>query len=149
MKLNRAGLIEGEFRGTAAATGVRFESGMTSTILRPGCFKETIVDDFDRILILWQHDPTEPIGRPVSLGETREGLEFVAELSDTQRGKEALELLRRSVEKSRQSRHAFGLSQCQRNLARMLLGLDRGDEALPHLLESADTFRQLRDRAAE
>jgi HK97 family phage prohead protease len=90
-------LLDGEFRGIAAATEVEFVSGFMPTIIKKGAFEETIVKDRDRIKILWQHDPDEPIGKPTLLRETDEGLEFIAELSDTQRANEALELMRDGV----------------------------------------------------
>jgi HK97 family phage prohead protease len=90
-------LLEGEFRGVAAATNVRFTSGMMPTVLKPGAFANTIENDRERVKILWQHLVEEPIGRPTYLSETDKGLEFIAEISDTQRGKEALELLRDGV----------------------------------------------------
>ncbi len=62
---------------------------------------------------------------------------------------DALALLRTSVERSRQSRYAFGLSRCQLNLAQVLLGLGREEEALPHLVEAAEIFAQLRDKDSE
>jgi tetratricopeptide (TPR) repeat protein len=62
---------------------------------------------------------------------------------------EAVELLTGAVERSRKSRYAFGLSQCQQHLAQMLVGLGRKDEALPHLREAAETFGRLRDSESQ
>ena len=67
------------------------------TIIKTGAFENTIVEDADRIKILWQHNPDWPIGKPTLLRENSEGLEFVAELSDTQQANEALELIRDGV----------------------------------------------------
>jgi HK97 family phage prohead protease len=89
-------LLDGEFRGIAAATDVVVDSH-PPTVIKPGAFKETIVNDRDRIKILWQHNSDEPIGLPVHMEETDRGLEVVGQLSDTQTARDALELMRDGV----------------------------------------------------
>ncbi len=49
-------LVEGEFRGLASATEVKFTSGFVPTIIKKGAFADTIVEHRDRIKILWQHN---------------------------------------------------------------------------------------------
>ena len=62
---------------------------------------------------------------------------------------ESLELYRQAVEASRRASTADGFAQAQRALGEVLIGLKRWSEALPHLLEAAETFRQLRDTESE
>jgi pimeloyl-ACP methyl ester carboxylesterase/tetratricopeptide (TPR) repeat protein/class 3 adenylate cyclase len=62
---------------------------------------------------------------------------------------ESLELYRQAVEASRRASTADGFAQAQRALGEVLVGLKRWTEALPHLLEAAETFRQLRDTESE
>ncbi len=62
---------------------------------------------------------------------------------------ESLELYRQAVEASRRASTADGFAQAQRALGDVLVGLKRWSEALPHLVEAAETFRQLRDTEAE
>lgn len=60
-----------------------------------GAFTETITERFPKNLIkmLWQHDAMEPIGRPTHLEEDSTGLAFVAKVSPTTKGKDALILM--------------------------------------------------------
>ncbi len=62
---------------------------------------------------------------------------------------ESLELYRQAISASRKANTADALAQSQRILGEVLVGLGRSSEALPHLLEAAETFGQLRDRDAE
>ncbi|MEE8595556.1 MAG: tetratricopeptide repeat protein, partial [Gemmatimonadota bacterium] len=62
---------------------------------------------------------------------------------------ESLELYRQAVEASRRASTADGFAQAQRALGEVLVGLKRWTDALPHLLEAAETFAQLRDTEAE
>ena len=54
-----------------------------------------------------------------------------------------------TVDLSRRARHADGLVQSLRMLGNALLGLARGEEALPYLREAAELFAQLEDRISE
>lgn len=48
--------------------------------------------------MLWQHDPSEPIGIWTDMAETEKGLELSGQLNlETQRGREALSLLRQGA----------------------------------------------------
>jgi len=62
---------------------------------------------------------------------------------------ESLELYRQAVSVSRRASTADGFAQAQRVLGEVLVGLKRPAEALPHLLEAAETFDQLRDTESE
>lgn len=68
-----------------------------------------------------------------------------------QQGKieESLGLYREAIELTRKAGYAPGLVQSLRFLGDLLLGLDRYDEALPHLREATDIFAQLRDAETE
>ena len=61
----------------------------------------------------------------------------------------AVETYRAAVDLSRRARHADGLVQSLRMLGNALLGLARGEEALPYLREAAELFAQLEDRISE
>jgi serine/threonine protein kinase/tetratricopeptide (TPR) repeat protein len=61
----------------------------------------------------------------------------------------AVETYRAAVDLSRRARHADGLVQSLRMLGNVLLGLARGEEALPYLREAAELFAQLEDRISE
>ncbi len=65
------------------------------------------------------------------------------------RVEESLATYRESIELSRRARHGDGLAQALRAAGEVLFGLGRCAEALPHLLEAADLFAQLEDRATE
>ncbi len=62
---------------------------------------------------------------------------------------ESLTLYHEAVELTRRADYAPGLAQSLRFLGELLLGLARPDEALPHLLEAAGLFAQLKDQATE
>ena len=86
-----------------AGTGVF--SGFASTsdldrgndIIVKGAFSRTLSERGDRVKILWQHDMDKPIGKPLQLKETEGGLFIEGKLSDTERGREALTLLKDGV----------------------------------------------------
>ena len=62
----------GEFSGYAAVFGNRDDG---DDIIEKGAFAKTIINDFDRIKILSQHDDFElPIGKPLELREDDKGL---------------------------------------------------------------------------
>lgn len=63
-------------------------------IIHPGAFAKTIVERGQKVKFLWMHDPSEPIGRPIMMQEDNTGLFVRAIISDTQRGRDALALLR-------------------------------------------------------
>jgi len=63
-------------------------------IIHPGAFTKTIAERGQKVKFLWQHDPGEPLGRPLVMQEDGKGLFVKALISDTQRGRDALALLK-------------------------------------------------------
>ena len=84
----------GVFEGYAAVFGNMDEGG---DVVEPGAFAKTLQERGQRVKICWQHDWREPIGKPLELREDAQGLFVKARLSDTQRGRDALTLLRDGV----------------------------------------------------
>lgn len=82
--------VEGhKITGYGAVTG---NVDLGGDIIIPGAFKRTIADHYDngtRPKMLWQHDPTQPIGVWTSLEEDGNGLSVEGEIADTQLGKDA------------------------------------------------------------
>lgn len=68
-------------------------------MLVKGCFAKSIrergpeSEANDKILLLWQHDTREPIGRITRLEEDEKGLYFEAEIDDVEAGNRALKQL--------------------------------------------------------
>ncbi len=83
-----------EFEGIACAFNVRSEGGGRPTVFRQGAFSKTLKEQGARVKVLWQHDASEPLGKPLWIRETEAGLLFRARLDDTSRGRDALKLLR-------------------------------------------------------
>jgi hypothetical protein len=68
------------------------------TAFAPGAFRKSVRERGDRVLVLWQHDPYLPIGRPTVLKEDKAGLRVEARISEgTQYGRDAMALLRDGV----------------------------------------------------
>jgi HK97 family phage prohead protease len=63
-------------------------------IIHKGAFARTVVDRGRQIKFLWQHNTDEPIGKIVEMREDDKGLFFRAQVSDTQRGRDALTLVK-------------------------------------------------------
>lgn len=86
---------DGTFSGHAAAFG-NIDNG--GDVILPGAFARTIKEDFDRIKILSLHNDFElPIGKPIELREDEKGLFLKAKISDTQKGRDVLTLMRDGV----------------------------------------------------
>jgi len=85
----------GEFSGYAAVFGNE-DSG--HDIILKGAFTQTIAEDFDRIKILSQHESYDlPIGKPLELREDEKGLYIRGKISNTQKGRDILTLMRDGV----------------------------------------------------
>lgn len=85
----------GIFEGLAAAFGNIDDGG---DVIHKGAFTDTIVEDFDKIKILFNHDESAlPIGKPLLFEERDEGLYMKAQLSMTAKGKDVLTLLKDGV----------------------------------------------------
>lgn len=89
----------GTFKGRAAVYNREFETEYGPVIIKPGTFADSLKQDADRFVILWQHDQHEPIGRPIDVRDGPEGIDIIGKLSDTTRGRDALILLRDRVVK--------------------------------------------------
>jgi HK97 family phage prohead protease len=89
-------LPEGSFRGVASMFGEVIDAFMP-TVMKRGAFTKTLQERSRSIPILWQHDIDEPIGRPTRIVETDEGLLLQAAISRTNRGRDALILMRDGV----------------------------------------------------
>ena len=66
-------------------------------IVAPGAFEETLAEAkaVGRYpAMLWQHDPSEPIGVWTDMAEDSRGLKVRGKFADTQRGQEALALVK-------------------------------------------------------
>jgi HK97 family phage prohead protease len=84
----------GIFSGYASVFDV-IDSG--KDVVLKGAFTKSLNRDMNRIKILWQHDNREPIGIPLEIREDSRGLFIRAKLSKTQRGLDALILMRDNV----------------------------------------------------
>ena len=85
----------GEFSGYAAVFGSVDNGG---DVIEKGAFTRTILEDFDRIKILSQHqDEDLPIGKPLELREDDKGLFIRGKISDTQKGRDIQTLLKDGV----------------------------------------------------
>lgn len=68
------------------------------TAFAPGAWSKTLSERGSKVLVLWQHDPYQPIGKPTALAEDGTGLAVSAAISDgTSYGRDALALLRDGV----------------------------------------------------
>jgi HK97 family phage prohead protease len=64
-------------------------------IIHQGAFSKTINERGNRIKVLWQH--YEAIGKPIEMREDEKGLYVKAQISDTQLGRDAMQLLKDGV----------------------------------------------------
>ena len=85
----------GEFSGHALVFD-NVEDG--NDIMERGAFAKTIVENFERIKILSQHNECDlPIGKPIELREDGKGLFVRGKISDTQKGRDVQILLKDRV----------------------------------------------------
>lgn len=61
-------------------------------IIMPGAFAETLRDDSKRVKMLWQHMSHKPIGKPLEMRETSQGLYVKGLVSRIQLGEDYLTL---------------------------------------------------------
>ena len=66
-------------------------------IIEKGAFKKTLNENRNRVKVLWQHDTSEPIGKPIMMEEDSKGLYIKAQISQTDIGKKAMILMRDGV----------------------------------------------------
>ncbi len=85
----------GEFSGHASVFD-NVDDG--NDIMERGAFAKTIVENFERIKILSQHNECDlPIGKPIELREDGKGLFVRGKISDTQKGRDVQILLKDRV----------------------------------------------------
>lgn len=94
--LHKAASAQPEFEGWASVFHTLIDA-WTPTRILPGAFTKTIRENFQRIKILYQHNPDEPIGVPITLREDARGLYLRARLASTARGQEVAQLMRDGV----------------------------------------------------
>jgi len=63
-------------------------------VIHPNAFRKTLAERGGKVRFLWQHDPGEPLGKPLEMHEDEKGLFVRAAISDTARGRDALALLK-------------------------------------------------------
>ena len=63
-------------------------------VVRPGAFERSLKRGFASVPLLWQHEPSRPIGRIEYLKEDKRGLRVIARLSAGAAGREAASLLK-------------------------------------------------------
>lgn len=91
--------FNGENRTISGYAAVFDNKDKSGDILIKGCFAKSIQDRGpesqanDKIIMLWQHDQHEPIGRISALVEDEKGLYFEAVIDDVERGNQAIKQL--------------------------------------------------------
>lgn len=94
------GKDEGTIVGTACRYGEPVDRGFGMSLeLVAGCFAAAVRDPA-RVLVLWQHDDDEPIGRMRDLADSAETLDYegwITSSADVPNGRRALSLLRDQV----------------------------------------------------
>lgn len=83
-----------DIEGHAAVFGNRDSYG---DIIQPGAFARTLSNDRGRIKVLWQHDPSNPIGKPSEMREDETGLFVKARIADTTLGRDAMALIESEI----------------------------------------------------
>jgi hypothetical protein len=67
-------------------------------IVVKGAFNRTINNNSNRVKVLWQHDISEPIGKPIMMAEDEKGLHVKAKLClGTEKGRQCFELMKDGV----------------------------------------------------
>lgn len=87
-------LPDGSFEGYAST----FESKDSyGDIVKPGAFKKTLLERSSKVKILWNHNPMQPIGKPLSMLEDTAGLLVQGRTVNTPLGNEVMTLIREGV----------------------------------------------------
>ena len=91
--------INSESRTISGYAAIFNNRDKVGDVLLKGCFAKSIQDRGpesqanDKIIMLWQHDQHEPIGRISVLREDEKGLYFEAVIDDVERGNQAIKQL--------------------------------------------------------
>lgn len=98
--IDKTNLAEGTIMGVAAQYGVPIERGFNIfEQIQAGAFKAQVGAP-NRVMVLWQHDRDNPIGRALSLDDGTSELRFTAKISehaDVPEARKALALLREGI----------------------------------------------------
>ncbi len=94
-----ADLEEGTFSGLATVFETPVDTFPIRSIFAKGAITKSLEDvsERERVKVLWQHQPWEPIGVPDKIQEEANHLRIVGRISQTARGIDALTLLRDGV----------------------------------------------------
>lgn len=111
---------DGTFEGVAAVYG---NVDLGNDVIEPGAFTKTLKDKKSEVPLLWQHDPTEPIGKGV-LTDSKEGLLIAGQL----------------VLESDVARKAYALMK-----AGILKGLSIGYDTVVSEYDTASDIRKLKE----
>jgi hypothetical protein len=79
------------FAGYAAVFGRPDRGG---DVVRPGAFERSLGRGTEAVPLLWQHDPSRPVGRIEYLREDKRGLRVIGRLSVGAAGRKAAALLK-------------------------------------------------------
>jgi HK97 family phage prohead protease len=131
----------GRFKGVASVFGSIVDTsarlGVRTRFVK-GAFARTIADwrsakpDRQRIKILDSHNESSvPIGLPISLAETDEGLEVVASLNETRGGKDWMAMIKHAAQLGR-------ISECE-----MSIGFDPLNHVVVEDEEDGEVLRQI------
>lgn len=92
------GRAAGDDPGFSGYASTAWHVDAYGTAFAPGAWKKSLQERGDKVLVLWQHDPYLPIGKPTRLEEDATGLAVDAAITEaTTYGKEAMALLRDDV----------------------------------------------------
>lgn len=81
------------FKGYAST----YDLDQGGDIIVRGAFAKTLSEKAGRVKVLWQHEASSPIGKPIMMREDDQGLYVEAKLSDTTLGRDAMTLLEDGV----------------------------------------------------
>jgi uncharacterized protein len=84
---------DNEFEGYASVFN---NTDSHNDIIVKGAFSKTIQES-KRVKVLWQHDPWQPIGKPIAMSEDSKGLHVKAKISNTTLGKDVVQLMKDGV----------------------------------------------------
>lgn len=85
---------KGEFEGYASVFGFRDSGG---DVVEKGAFTKTLQESAKRVRVLWQHNPYEPIGKPLDMLEDSKGLLTRSRIAPTTLGTDTLILMKEGV----------------------------------------------------
>lgn len=91
----RADATDAGFSGYASTF---WDTDSYATAFAPGAFAKSINERSGKVLVLWQHDPYLPIGKPTRMAEDERGLAVDAHITEAATyGRDAMALLRDGI----------------------------------------------------